>query len=210
MSGVIFLCLLMGPSPGRVSSRSEISFGGVLKGAFAGLSKGALLCLIIGPRPGRISSDSAGVGVFSRGSGGSLEGGARAWAAPLRLVAELFVLRSFCDTDLSRRELASEVWDMEFFLGDIRSALRGGGSTGSFFMGLIKGAGTRSLSANCGGFIRSIGGRFLSGGRSLAGSGGMSPNRPKAPGPAMPPRDRGGKLEESSPRPGLSEAGTES
>ena len=99
---------------------------------------------------------------------------------------------------------------MEFFLGDMRSALRGGGSTGSFFIGLIKGAGTRSLSANCGGFIRSIGGRFLSGGRSLGGSGEGSPNRPRAPGPAMPPRDRGGKLEESSPRPGLCDTGIES
>lgn len=206
----MFLCLLMGPSPGRVSSDSGISFGGVFKGAWPGFSAGALLGLFIGPRPGRISSDSAGVGVFCRGNGGSLDGEARIWPAPLRLVAELFVLRSVCDADLFWRELASDVWDMEFFLGDMRSALRGGGSTGSFFMGLIKGAGTRSLSANCGGFARSIGGRFLSGGRSLRGSGEDSPSRPRALGPGMPPRDRGGKLEESSPRPWLSEAGIES
>ena len=112
------------------------------------------------------------------------------------------------------------------FRGDAREALLGGGATGSFFtIGLIRGGGTKSRSSGRAG---SMGGRLLSGGafsswrgcddgrdggrdcdlvcggvgRGVLGGSEVSlytsPNRPNAPGPVIPFRDRGGKLATSS------------
>lgn len=84
--------------------------------------------------------------------------------------------------------------------GDIRSLLLGGGSRGSLRKpGLIKGAGTRSLSIMPCGLAGSIGGLFRSGRSSWGGELALSSNLPNPGAPPVPPLDLGGRLPESSP-----------
>lgn len=88
--------------------------------------------------------------------------------------------------------------------GDIRSLLLGGGSRGSLRKpGLIKGAGTRSLSIMPCGLAGSIGGLFRSGRSTWGGTWGgvlaLSSNLPNPGAPPVPPLDLGGRLPESSP-----------
>ncbi len=83
------------------------------------------------------------------------------------------------------------------FRGDIRSVLRGGGSLRK--AGLIKGAGTRSLSVIPCGLAGSMGGLFRSGKSSWGGRLALSSNLPNPPDPPVPPLDRGGIISASLP-----------
>lgn len=83
------------------------------------------------------------------------------------------------------------------FRGDIRSLLRGGGSLRK--AGLIRGAGTRSLSVIPWGLAGSMGGLFRSGRSNKGGTLGLSSNFPNPPDPPGPPLDRGGTTSVSLP-----------
>lgn len=137
-----FFDLIIGPSPGRISSSgSGAGFGGVLSAV--GVGTGGM-----GPAGGAVGGGDVTTGL----------------GAPPKTAARLV---SFGVVVCSARGGGSFLRLIESLRGAIRSTLRGGTMGSRRMPGLMSGAGIKSLSA-CNDLRGSMGGRFLSGGFSSA------------------------------------------
>jgi hypothetical protein len=124
--------------------------------------------LIMGPKPGRLSSGSGG-GPSGASAGVGLDT-ALTNGVPLDVISG--VIGGFsASLREPTSELVSDFWAEVSIRGDVLSLLRGGGCGSLLKLGLIKGAGTKSLSeAAPSGLVGSMGGRFRSGRSTCAGT----------------------------------------